>query len=86
MVKLTNGKLYVKGEMTDVFEVKVKEAGSDMFLHIELVPNDYTRENGVEEDTLSVDLLNETIPIVLKDNGYTIINESDIESVQNQDW
>lgn len=86
MLKLTNGKLYVKGEMTDVFEVKVKDVRDDMFLNIELVPNEYTRENGVEEETLSVDLLNETISNVLKENGYMTINNSDIKHIQNQDW
>jgi hypothetical protein len=86
MIKLKNGKLFVKGESTDIFEVKIKDVGSDMFLNIELVPNEYARENEIEEEFLSVDLLNETIVDVLKENGYTIITESEIDLIQNKDW
>lgn len=85
-VKLTNGKLFVKGEMTDVFEVVTKDVRNDMFINIELIPNDYTKENGVQEENLTVDLLNETISDVLKENGYTVIQPDQIEWIQNQDY
>lgn len=86
MIKIGNGRLYVKGEATDVFEVKTKDVSDEMFLKIVLIPNENTRENGVEEESLLVDLLNETIGDVLKENGYAVIKESDIEHVQNKDW
>lgn len=85
-VKLTNGKLFVKGEMSDVFEVVTKDVRIDMFINIELIPNEYTKENGVQEESFSVDLLNETITDVLKENGYTIIESNQIEWIQNQDF
>lgn len=85
-VKLTNGKIFVKGEMTDVFELNLKGIRSDMFLDIELIPNEYTKINGIEEECLTVDLLNETIPQTLEENGYTIIKEDQIDWIQNQDF
>ena len=84
--KLTNGKLFVKGEMTDVYEVLTKETRGDMFLNVKLIPNAYTRDNGVEEENLTVDVLNETLVDVLKENGYRVIEESQIEEIQNQDF
>lgn len=83
MQTLTNGKLLVQGEMTDVFEVKIKEIRIDMMIEIELIPNDYTRNNGIEEEYLTVDVLNETIIEVLKENGYMIIEEKSIPMIQN---
>ena len=82
MITLENSKLLVKGEMADVFEISIKEVRKDMILEIELTPNEYTRENGVEEQYITVDPLNETIVEVLKENGYMIIKEKDIAMIQ----
>lgn len=82
-IVLENSRLLVKGEMTDVFQVVVKEVREDMMLVIDLIPNDYTKENGVEGEYLTVDLLNETIVDALKDCGYTVINEKDVTYIQN---
>jgi len=85
-VKLTNEKLFVKGEMSDVFEVVVGKIRKDMFLEITIEPNNYSEELAVESESFTVDMLNESIVDVLKEEGYTVIEESQIERIQSQEF
>lgn len=73
----------MKGEMTDVFEIIIGSVNDVMFLTVYLIPNEYTKMNGVEMEMIHVDLLNETIPQALIENGYTIITEEQIGKIQN---
>lgn len=85
-VHLENGKLLVKGEMTDVFKVVPMEVNQDMMLTVHLEPLEHTRENGVDTEIITVDVLNETIPSALKNEGYTIIKERDIKFIKHLDF
>lgn len=69
-----NGMLVVKGEMTDCFEVKLELNRRDFIVDVHLIPNEETKNNGVEQVYLDVDILNETVPQVLKRNGYKIVD------------
>lgn len=75
MVTLEFGKLYVKGEGTDVFEVQVGVINEDMFLEVWLIPNEVTRQNCVEEEGFFVDILNETVTEHLENEGFVVINK-----------
>lgn len=74
MITLKNNTLFVKGELTDVFEVANLKVRNNLLVDFELVPNDETANNGVEIISLSFDPLNETLIEVLKEEGYTLIN------------
>lgn len=84
MITLTNNTLLVKGEMTDVFTVKNLKVRKDMIIDFDLVPNEYTAENGIEIESLSFDPLNETLVQVLKEEGYHIITPEQVKNIQNQ--
>lgn len=72
---LQNGMLVVAGELTDIFKVELNGLNrNDLIIEFVLIPNEETKENGVDEVHLDFDCLNETIPEVLKENGYTIVD------------
>ena len=81
------GKLFVTNGEGDVFQVTTGSVNEEMFLEVYLIPDEYTREvNGVDEELLLLDFLNDTLYEHLKDEGYTQIKISDIKLIQNSDW
>ena len=82
-VMLEEGKLFVTNGEGDVFQVQTGTINEDMFLTVYLIPNEFTKNNGVDGDMFTVDVLNETVVDVLKSEGYMVIKRLDIETIQN---
>lgn len=67
--KLYHSKFRATNSQNDLFTVEVEEIKDDFMLTLSLVPLDAD----LEGETITVDLLNETIPQYLEDNGYKVI-------------